>query len=80
MFKKVEEEILELKKSRIGEAVIKSPEDQTTLNEGEKSILAQFQERLKTIQTVFEDMLKGADKKKSQLQSYDELKLIQELR
>ena len=80
MFKKVEEEILELKKSRTGEAVIKSPEDKTALNEGDKSILAQFQERLKTIQTVFEDMQKGADKKKSQLQSYDELKLIQELR
>jgi len=80
MFKEVEKAILELKKSRTGEAVIKSPEDQTTPNEGEKSILAQFQERLKTIQTVFEDMQKGDDKKKSQLQSYDELKLIQELR
>jgi len=80
MFKEVEKAILELKKSRTGEAVIKSPEDKTALNESDKSILAQFQERLKTIQTVFEDMQKGADKKKSQLQSYDELKLIQELR
>ncbi len=81
MFKEVERMILELKKSRKGIAVVEAKDDTSIKTEKiEDSVLAQFEARLKEIQTVFEEMLNGTQKKKSQTQSYEELKLIQELK